>query len=92
MNDLEGVPYDVGGSSLLSSAHSGAHEIVDKPLDNVNFSLAKPSMLMSSHAMRDVNWLKRDVPLEPEVFNLDASKTPLFEKLDLFSLAQVLSP
>jgi len=79
VNDFEGVFNQIGGSSLFSGATARPHKVVYESLYDVNFSLAKFSMLVSPHAVRNINWFKRDVPLEPWVRYLDSLKTPLFE-------------
>lgn len=65
VDDFEGVFNQIDGSGLFSSATARPHKVVYKSLYDVNFSLTKFSMFMSPHAVRNVNWLKRDVPLNP---------------------------
>jgi len=85
VNDFAGVFNQIDGSGLFSSAAAGPHKVVYESLYDVNFSLTKFSVFMSSHAVRNINWFKRacarveHVPLESWVRYLDPVKTPLSE-------------
>lgn len=95
VNDFEGVLDQVDCSGLFSRATARPHKVVHKSLYDVNSGLAKLSMLMSSHAVRNVNWFERaracveHVLLEPWVRYLNPVVTPLSEQLNLLSFAQV---
>ena len=89
VDDFEGVFKEIDGSGLFSSATARAHKVVCKSLYDVNFGLTKFSMFVSSHAVRNVNWFERDVPLDPWILYFNPVKTPLPEKFDLLSLAQM---
>ena len=79
VDDFEGVFNQIDDSCLFSRATARAHEAIYESLHDVDFGLAKFSMFMSAHAVRSVNWLKRNVPLNPWVHYLSLVETPLSE-------------
>jgi len=79
MNNFESISQHINSSRLFPRSRSWPHEIVQKSLHDVDFSLAKSSVFVSSHAVGDIDGFERDVVFDAWVFYLDFVKTPFYE-------------